>query len=423
MDSDLGSAGRARPAGGRIGAGILPRMAHREQLRAQIAEDVATEERGEVIAAVTATTLLLGALLQLLVAPAASADGVRYSWSGRVEAVGANPWGLLGDGSALTADGTPFRVRAFVASDAVERANGTLNASYAEFRPILLLSIGDELTPVTNPILSFSDDSFGTLDEIMLQASATRLATTLSMTSGVRIPITSFALANVPAPDPPPVFADTTPIQFGGAVSASLLTIPDNATVTGSLQICGESPTPASWTSDSTGDLGGVEVTLANLSGANLNPGDYEMQGPYFAAAPLCSTTPLLDYATGSDWSATFSAPVGELLVYAKFWRGSGGGVDPVTYQFDAPFTIASGFLEASVGNGNTLLTLGGASFHDGILRFQGPISSLSVVTNSSSNAQQGMTFAVPEPGAAAGAIAALAGLAARAGRSLRRAR
>lgn len=365
----------------------------------------------------------IACLTLLLVTPTASADVVMYSWSGRVEAIGANPWGLLGDGSALTADGTPFRVRALVASDAVDRVNGTLNPNYAEFSPILLLSIGGELTPVANPILSFSDDSFGSFDSITVQTSATRQVTTLSMSSNVRVPISAFALSNAAAPDLPPVFADTTPVQFGGTGAPSLLTIPDNATVTGRLQICGESPTPVSWTSTSTGSAGEIEVSLANLVDPVLNPADYEMQGPDFAAGPLCSTTPQIDYATGSDWNATLSAPVGALLVYAKFWRGAAGGVDPVTYQFDAPFTIVSGFAQASVGNGNTLLTLPGSTYHDGILRFAGPIASLAVETNSTSHSYQAMTLAVPEPDAAAGAVTALACLVARAGRSTRRTR
>lgn len=354
--------------------------------------------------------ILVACVTRLLVAQAAHADVVMYSWSGRVQAVGANPWNLL-------ENGTPFRARALVAPDAVD-LDGALNPDFARFRPILLLSIGGELTPVTNPEITFSDDDFGTLDSITLHTSATRLGTTLSMSSNMRIPITSFALSDAPAPDLPPIFADTTPVQLGGAGTQSLLTFPDNATVTGRLQICGESPTPVSWTSTSTGSAGEIEVALANLGEPVLNPANYELQGPDFAAGPLCSTTPQIDYATGSDWSATLSAPVGALRVYAKFWRGTAGGVDPVTYQFDAPFTIESGFAQASVGNGNTLLMLPTSTFHDGILRFDGPIASLSVETNSTSNSQQAMTLAVPEPDAAAGVVAAMACLVAMARRA-----
>jgi hypothetical protein len=82
-----------------------------------------------------------------------------------------------------------------------------------------------------------------------------------------------------------------------------------------------------------------------------------------------------------------------------------------VTYDFDAPFTILSGLTEATVEQGNTRLSLPATGFHDGILRFAGPLASLHVENNSGTSSQQAMTFAVPEPGGGLAALAAAAAL------------
>jgi hypothetical protein len=350
-------------------------------------------------------------ILGCLEAGSASADLVNYSWSGRVEPIGENPWLLSGDGSALTPDdGTPFTVEALVPSDAVDE-DGALNPDFAEFVPVLLtLEIGGEVATVTSPELRLSDDAFDLFDSITLQVQAELFGTTLSFSANVRLPLATFELASPAAPDPPPSFADTLPIQFGGAATSSLVTIPQNETVTGTLEICGESPEPAVWTTPTTGTAAGVDLTLANIASPALVRGP--LQGPDFAAAPLCSLAMRVSYDTGSDWTVNLSEPAGTLLLYAEFWRGSAGGVDPVTYQFDAPFTIVSGLTEATVANGNTVLSLPESGFHDGILQFTGPISSLSVDTNSIATTDQLMTFAlVPEPGTATGTLAALAAL------------
>lgn len=366
----------------------------------------------------------LAALASGLVAAPAGADFVFYSWSGRVEpANGAsNPWAILGDGSALTADGTPYKARALVATDA-EDLDGTLNPDFARFAPILLLQIGNEIAGTSNAQLQISDDLFPTQDAISLSTTVELIGIPLSMVTGIRLPNESFALSDEPAPDPPPTFFDSLPLQLGGASTQDLLTIPDNATVTGRLQTCGDTPIPVSWTSTTAGTAGDVAVAIDGLLSADLSPGDYEFQGPDFAAGPLCSTTLQLEYLVASDWTVTLADPVGALLVYAKFWRGASSGVEPVAYRFDAPFTIASGFAQASVGDGNTLLSLPGSDFHDGVLRFDGPISQLGVDSNATTPATQVMMIAVeaPEPDGATAALAALATLIGAFRRSTRR--
>jgi hypothetical protein len=162
------------------------------------------------------------------------------------------------------------------------------------------------------------------------------------------------------------------------------------------------------WATPTLGTASAVEASLSNVVDPALEPID--LTGPDYAAEPLSFCTESISYGVESDWTLTLSEPVEALLLYLKFWRGSTGAVDPVTYQFDAPFTIESGLSGAAVSNGNTLLSLSD-NFHDGILRFQGPIADLSLDTNATSAGEQGMAFAVaPEPG---GVLCPLASLAA----------
>jgi hypothetical protein len=130
----------------------------------------------------------------------------------------------------------------------------------------------------------------------------------------------------------------------------------------------------------------------------------------------------VLELDTGADWTATFSEPVEGVLVYAKDWRGSDATVDPVTYRFDAPFTILSGLRDATVSEQGTRLTLPADGFHDGVVFVPGPLASLSLEGDEPTDVAQSLTLAVvgvvPEPGGTAGGLAAALALA-----TLRRAR
>lgn len=141
------------------------------------------------------------------------------------------------------------------------------------------------------------------------------------------------------------------------------------------------------------GTLVNSTVNMFNVSDAGLVTLD--LSGPDFAAAPLSANQIVFDYDTLSDWTATFDPPVANLLLYVKFWRGVAGGPDPVTYQFDQPFTVLSGLGGTTVSNGNTVLSVPSGIFSDGILQFTGPVSSLSVQTNSDSGNRQELTFGV----------------------------
>jgi hypothetical protein len=354
-----------------------------------------------------ARALAAGALVFGLEAGSAAADVVEYSWSGRVEPIGANPWGLSGDGSAVTPnDGTFFTLDGFVDRSAVD-LDGTQNPDYAEFAPeTVTLTIGGQLAAVSSAKFALADDEFeGEFDAVEFQAQVELSGVAMSFVAEVRLAASTFDLLSPAAPDLPPSFADTLPIQFGGAGNGgnSLVTIPNNSTVTGLLQICPATPSVAAvdWTTPIAGVANGIDVSVANLGSPFLNR--FPLTSADFAAALLCSTVQMIDYETGSDWALTLSQPADALLVYAKFWRGMGGDFDTVTYQFDAPFTIVSGLTNASVSNGGTLLSLPASEYHDGILRFEGPISGLSVDTNSTTTNHQALTFAVvPEPGGAA---------------------
>jgi PEP-CTERM motif len=139
-------------------------------------------------------------------------------------------------------------------------------------------------------------------------------------------------------------------------------------------------PIGTDWTTNTTGNLAGVTVTMSNFDDSSIFTAD--LTGPNFSGAPLSTTTEALSYDTASDWTATFSAPVSDALLYGIFWRGIAGGTDPVVYTFDQAFTILSGFGSATVSGGNTVLSLPGTGFHDGILQFAGSATSLSVVSS-----------------------------------------
>ena len=150
---------------------------------------------------------------------------------------------------------------------------------------------------------------------------------------------------------------------------------------------------PVDW-NDATvtpGDLDGITVTLTGF--LVLGPDVQNLSGPDYSAAPLSASTEVAEYETGSDWTATFSEPVENLLLYIVFWRGVAGGENPVTYSFNHPFTVLSGLSNSTVSNGDTVLSIPDNVFEDGIIQFDGPITSLTVDTNSDSGNNQGLTF------------------------------
>lgn len=359
------------------------------------------EELAAVCSRTIARPLVMSIPFLVVAALAANAASVRYAWSGRVEPLPgeANPWGLTGDGSAVTSsDGTPFQLEAFVDEAALDE-DGTLNPDFAAFAAVeATLVIGDRRALLAMPVVTFGDDAFeGSFDSVGFDAEAELFATTLSFAADVRLPATSFDLASPGAPDPPPLFPETAPTQFGGTVRSILLTMPANAPVRADPVPWAAFPAASAveWVDGTLGFAGDLEVTITGLGEPSVV--FYDLSIPEFTAAPFFSLTPSLDYETGSTWTVTFSEPVATLLLYTRFWRGAQGGADPVTYHFDVPFSIRSGLEQASIlGNfGGLILSLPGSGFHDGVVQIPGPLTSLTVTPNTSTGSQQAMSMAV----------------------------
>jgi len=174
------------------------------------------------------------------------------------------------------------------------------------------------------------------------------------------------------------------------------------------------------WTSATVGATGSAAGTLSPVAGpitvsysgdvafAQLGTGtNYWTEGSpapytgnaYVDNAPTASEMIALQLA-GTN-TVTFSSPV-ENLVMAIVSQGRPNL--PVTYDFDTPFTVLSEGLgywgdgSYTLGGGDSLI---GSEFH-GVIRFTGPVSSLSWDVNPNEY-WHGMTFGmpsnVPEPG------------------------
>jgi len=139
--------------------------------------------------------------------------------------------------------------------------------------------------------------------------------------------------------------------------------------------------TGINWNDVNGGTLAGSTVAVSGFGSPFL--GAYDLSTADFAGAPLASNQVCMDYEVNSSWSASFAPALDGVLWYGKFIRGSfaqTGGAPSVTYTFNHPFSILSGFAQGSV-TGNTL-SLPETSFHDGILQFSGSITTLTCTTN-----------------------------------------
>jgi len=85
----------------------------------------------------------------------------------------------------------------------------------------------------SNANLEFLDDSFSGLYDAVgfSDGQLELLGMPLIFAASVRIPASSFDLADSSAPDLPPMFAATFPVQFGGHVTSDVVTMPANAPV------------------------------------------------------------------------------------------------------------------------------------------------------------------------------------------------
>lgn len=188
--------------------------------------------------------------LAWLCSDSVNAATITYSWTGSLEDSGSNPWSLTGDGNALTqSDGAPFILQVHVDELAVDQ-DGTLNPNVAKFSPSsVLLTIGGLSTSVSNSELTLINDQFsGAFDGLAFDADVTLSGITQRLLISVRVSASTFVLANPAAPDLPPVFAATLPVQFGssGTSANDTFSYPANGPVSGVLQTAAV-PEPSSW--------------------------------------------------------------------------------------------------------------------------------------------------------------------------------
>lgn len=142
--------------------------------------------------------------------------------------------------------------------------------------------------------------------------------------------------------------------------------------------------TPVDWDTGTTGTAALTNVVMANIANSTIDS-SWDLSGPDFSAAPLSVNQEALDYTQGSSaWTASFSQPVSEILVYMVFWRSG-------TYTFDQTPTLLSGSGGIVSGNQFTVPS----NFASGILQFLGSFSSLSVDDPGACCSHQVLTLAV----------------------------
>lgn len=137
------------------------------------------------------------------------------------------------------------------------------------------------------------------------------------------------------------------------------------------------------WTSPTSGSVNSVTVT-ATYSQGSPSLANFDLSGANFNPAGGASQQ-MVDYSVNSAITWTFSSAVTNLDLYALYWRGTASGIGGPSngrYVFSATPTIQSGLSGASIvtpGSGNPYLQVGSSGFYSGILRFSGPITSLTM--------------------------------------------
>ncbi len=151
-----------------------------------------------------------------------------------------------------------------------------------------------------------------------------------------------------------------------------------------------------------TGTAGGVNVTLT-ANGAWSDFREEDVSTWQYSANLGSSTQDGLGVAATPGWTLTTSAPC-DIYLYAIWWRGEGldGASSTGIYEFNQPFTIASGLGNATMVGNN--LDLGLYEWGMGIMSFANT-SGLTCNTGwTGGGSEVGMVFAVqaiPEPASA----------------------
>jgi hypothetical protein len=155
----------------------------------------------------------------------------------------------------------------------------------------------------------------------------------------------------------------------------------------------------ASWIDSQHLTLGAASVTLTGFADVpDLAVTPYDLSTSEYVPAGSVSQD-ALNFLCTDNWTLTSSAPLTNLDLYLIFWRGDDAGVPAAQYTFNQPFTVLSGLAGAS--HTSTTLTLPAGDVYDGVIRFAGPLTSLTITSNAQLDNAQAMTFAaisVPEP-------------------------
>jgi len=136
----------------------------------------------------------------------------------------------------------------------------------------------------------------------------------------------------------------------------------------------------AVWNSSTTGTLAGVPFSMTNINVAGIS--SYGFNTADFSVAPLSANQQCITYQGASDWTITFSNPVTNLRIYAKWWRTD-------TYAFNQNFNILSG---SGFTSDDTTAIISGP-WGNGVIEFAGPLTTLTVDASQPGGTYQVMTF------------------------------
>lgn len=101
----------------------------------------------------------------------------------------------------------------------------------------------------------------------------------------------------------------------------------------------------------------------------------------YYEAFPFpdCLDPVFVHFSDPTSATITFSSPVSDLYLITPNWF-SGEDFNRHIYTFSSPFSIASGFAQANVENGNRLVFSAFVT-QVGVLHFPGPLTTLNIDT------------------------------------------
>lgn len=155
---------------------------------------------------------------------------------------------------------------------------------------------------------------------------------------------------------------------------------------------------PAVWESSTQGTIDGVSFTAGGFALQQVVLTDFS--GEDYSFMPLSVSEQSLSYwEAGGSHLITLDIPLENVLLYAKNWTGLPSNGEAAIYTIGNAFEIVSGFTGATV-SGNTL-TIPDGEIMGGIIKFTGPVSSISFPSTGPTDGRRSQTTiaVVPELG------------------------